>query len=330
MKFLRIAENETLSSLGTKVGRRNVDNILNANSLNRQPQIGSQLAAIQQNFINGPSITKERKAAILNTMTTNYDIFEKAALTSEKEWKVISGTNSFISSLSIPETVSLPDSVNITGNGQYVPKAIYDKTIQSVLATGRVDAAIFNDYSTRRNSRVLDLIDAGNPIQWFNLPWGEITLYSSIGNDYIEFPCYPDEYDDGVSATYDVLPELLYQYEPWQVFRSSGPRSNTYTFLIHRDMWSGDHRDGKANQLIRFCEANCYADYRGASVHTATCTLFLAGKPHITGIITRVKTHWSGPIGLDGYPLVCEIVIDFTEISPNPLNYWYVRNMEIR
>jgi len=329
MKFLNINFKETLSSLANKVGQRNVQDILNVNSLERIPAIGKQLQSIQNSFINGPIVSVERKSAILNTLTGNTDIFEKAALASEKDWKVLSGFGSFLGSLMIPEAVKIADSVNLLGNNQFVPKGIYEKTIQSLIKVGNIDAAIFNEFSTRRDAQVVNVAGVGNPMQWFNLPWGKITLYSSLGGDSIDFPCYPEEYNDGVSASYDTMPDMLYQFEPWYLFKSSGPRSNSYSFKFHRDLWSGDHRDGKANQLITFCKANCYPEFKGATVNSAIVILFIAGKPHIRGVMTSVKDSWSGPIGIDGKHLVCELTIDITEVSERPLNYAVVRRLEM-
>ena len=95
--------------------------------------------------------------------------------------------------------------------------------------------------------------------------------------------------------------------------------------MMHRDMWSGDHRDGKCNDLIRFCQANCYPDYNGAAVNTSIVSLYVAGQCLIRGILTEVKTTWSGPIGLDGFYLAVSMSLTFTEVSDIPLNYSTVR-----
>ena len=58
-------------------------------------------------------------------------------------------------------------------------------------------------------------------------------------NEMLAFPVYPEELDDGVVANYEDMSEMLYQYEPWKVYKSSGPREMTFTFNFHRDMWSG-------------------------------------------------------------------------------------------
>ncbi|MCM1222697.1 MAG: hypothetical protein NC548_50395, partial [Lachnospiraceae bacterium] len=127
----------------------------------------------------------------------------------------------------------------------------------------------------------------------------------------------------GVHANYDTMPDLLYQYEPWQIYKGSGPRTVTYDFDIHRDMWSGDHRDGKCNELIRFCQANCYPKFQGASVQTAAVSLYILGEKHITGIMTDVKVAWDeeSPIGLDGFYLHLNLSLTITEVSDEALTY---------
>jgi hypothetical protein len=141
----------------------------------------------------------------------------------------------------------------------------------------------------------------------------------------MDFPVYPEDYDDGVIATYDTMPDMLYQYEPWLLYKGSGPRTPSLVFKMHRDMWTGDHRDGKCNELVRFCQAQCYPQYTGAAVNTAISTLYIEGHPYISGVITEEKHTYSGPIGLDGFPLVCELTLTFTEVAKMPLTYDTVR-----
>ena len=183
-----------------------------------------------------------------------------------------------------------------------------------------IDPSIFSEYSSRYNQSAPGASSVP-AVNWFNIPWGEITLYSSLSGDSMDFPVYPDDWANSVQANYDTMPELIYQYEPWQIYKSSGPRSVSYTFKMHRDMWSGDHRDGKCNELIRFCEANCYPRYNGAAVQTSTVTLYIAGQSLITGVLTGVKTSYSGPIGLDSAPLFVDLTLDITEVSTEALNY---------
>jgi hypothetical protein len=152
-----------------------------------------------------------------------------------------------------------------------------------------------------------------------------VTLYSSISEDAIDFPVYPEETTYQTTANYTQMPDLLYQYEPWSVYVSSGPVVKTYEFNFHRDMFSGNHNDGLANRLIRFCESNCYPHYRGTAVDTATVTLYIHGQIAISGIMTDVSPNWYGPIADDGWYLACRLSITIQEVSPVPLNYTTVK-----
>ena len=322
MQFLSINSNTSLLELSSQVGTRNVDSILNANSIERQPNIGKALSDMSNSVIATTSeVDKQRKVTVLNTLTSDSDVFETAALSSESNWKLLSNVGTFPNMLKIPETITLPDSVNILGNHEPVKREIYDEVIKQVSETGTVDPAVFNEYSSRQCSHIVNVVGVSNPLQWFKLPWGVITLYSSLSGTSVDFPVFPEELKDGRQAQYDQMPDMLYQYESWQVYKGSGDRSNTYTFKMHRDMWTGDHRDGKCNELIRFCEANCYPEYKGAAIQTATVTLYISGKPLISGIMINTNTHYEGPIGLDNYPLVCTLDITITEVSPTPLNF---------
>jgi hypothetical protein len=92
-------------------------------------------------------------------------------------------------------------------------------------------------------------------------------------------------------------------------------------------MWTGNHLDGKANDLIRFCEANCYARYSGSAVYAPTVRMYINGATHIAGIMTQCDVHWSGPIGRDGWYLDCELTLSITEIADQPLSYDTVMTM---
>lgn len=332
MQFFKITDNMTLSDLSNKVGSVNIDSILNLNSLGRTPDIGSAYKTLLNKILNenkDETVGYHKKQTILNTFVSDSDVFEKVSLFSDDEWKIMVSVGTIPGYLRIPDSITLPDSVDILGGRDNpVSRDIYIKAIGYLKSNTDIDPVIFNEYSTIRNAQILSKSGSNstynsNPIQWFKLPWGQITLFSSLSNTSIDFPVYPKGFDDGVSANYDTMPEMLYQYEPWQIYKSSGPRTNTYDFDLHRDMWTGDHRDGKCNELIRFCEANCYPEYRGASVQTSTVSLYIAGKKHITGIMTGVKVSWDddSPIGLDGFYLHLTLSITITEVADAPLNY---------
>lgn len=332
MQFLHISNNIKLAELADTVGDRNVDYILAANSLSRSPNIGKQFRDLCSEKVRiCPEVGWQKQATILNTFTKDSDVFETAALLGDAGWKVLEALGTFPGMLKIPDTVKLPDANNILGDSIPISNDIYLKALDCLQGPShKIDPAIFNEYSSIQSAMLNSQTStSGDPFQWFRIPWGDITLYSSAGKDSKEFPVYPEGIDDGTSASYSPMPELLYQYEPWLVYTSSGPRSNTYKFDMHRDMWTGDHRDNKCNELIRFCEANCYPEYRGSAVNIPTVTLYVKGSAHITGVMTDCSVSWDGPIGLDGWYLHCTLKLTITEVSEKPLNYSTVRNKRL-
>ena len=328
MQFLRIDENTTFQTLSSIVGARNIDGVLSANNLKRSPNIGQQFAQVSAQAVVGVAVpTWQAKSNILNTMTGDADVFEAASLMDDQEWKLMSAAGTFNGRLRIPENIRIPDSVDVLGgSGTKVSNLVYTKVMKSLQGDAHiVDPSIFNDYSSIAPNPFLSSTESDKRntsiYNMFNLPWGKITLYSSLSKRSVDFPVYPEEISDSLKANYQTMPGLIYQYEPWYVYESSGPRSNSYKFTFHRDMWSGNHLDGKANELIRFCEANCYPEYNGSAVNASIVTLYVNGSNLITGIMTSVSTDWSGPIGLDGWYLVCELTLDITEVSPVPLSH---------
>ena len=336
MQFLAINNDVTLSQLAARVGSRNVDDVLQTNGVKRTHSIGlayndmcsKAIADYQERGVDGSFTTEvsyNRKMTILNSLTAEADVFETVSLQDGDSWKVLSSTNTIYGYLRMPPTVELPGSSDILGGtGVAVTKTIYTKAMAYLSNQQEIDPSIFSEYSSRYNQSAPGSSSVP-AVNWFNIPWGEITLYSSLSGDSIDFPVYPDGWSNNIQANYDTMPDLIYQYEPWQIYKSSGPRSVSYTFKMHRDMWSGDHRDGKCNELIRFCEANCYPRYNGAAVQTSTVTLYIAGQSLITGVLTAVKTSYSGPIGLDNAPLFVDLTLDITEVSAEALNYDSVR-----
>ncbi len=335
MQYLSITKNTTLVDIANAVGARNVDTVLATNGLTRSPNIGQQFAEKCSSIISTASqpVSAKRKMNLLNTLTSDGEAYEKACLMSDNEWQIFSALNTFDSALKIPETIQMPNSAYLIGSNVNVSKMIYQKTMRDLQGTGEIDPSVFSDYSSRVHGPVTDNIGEVNTTAdvWnaFKIPWGEVQLYSSIPDETIDFPVYPEEMEYNRIASYTTMAETLYQYEPWNAYESSGPRQQTIKFSFHRDMWSGDHRDGKANELIRFCEANCYPEYDGASVNTSIVTLYIHGTAHISGIITDVTTHWTGPIGLDGWYLMCELSLTITEVAKTPLSFNTIRKMNV-
>ena len=327
-KFLSITPQTTLTNLSQAVGRSNVDTFLNVNGLTRTHNIGEQFYNRQSEVINMDSIVpNQRKYTLLNSTTSDSDVFETTALLQQSGWRQLDMYGCLPNFLKVPDSISVPDSVDTLGNNVPIASNIYTEAMSQIKEKGEVSPSVFSKYSTIQNSGIINNSQvSGGSFQYFKLPWGDITLYSSLSGSSIDFPVYPETVSDGVKANYMTMPDMLYQYEPWQLYQSSGPRDNTYDFIFHRDMWTGDHRDGKANELIRFCEANCYPEFNGSMVNTSTVTLYVKGNALISGVLVDVHKTWDGPIGLDGWYLMCNLSLEIIEVSPTALNYNVVKN----
>lgn len=329
MQYLKMTKDMSLSSLSNIVGSRNVDSVLNANSLERTVNIGKEFYS---RTLTGASVDFQQKLNILNQFVGDSDLYEKAALGSEDDWQMLSQYNCFTDAIRIPIEVKLPTSEGILGNGQPILDSIYQYCTEALKSEHHtIDPTIFADLSSMMTVSAYGISTTGpasnvSTFQWFKIPWGEVCLYSSLSDEMLYFPVYPDGFDDGVRANYDDMPEMLYQYEPWKVYKSSGPREINFNFHFHRDMWTGDHRDGNANNLIRGCEANCFPEYNGSLVHTSLVTMYIHGQNFITGVMTDCKVKWDGPIGLDGFYLNCNLSLTITEVSPEALDFTTVRN----
>lgn len=339
MQFFKVTKETKLSDVSQIIGSRNVDHLLAVNDLPRTPRIGQAMYDRCQELMNGgankarksvQNVSWQRKSTVLNTFCQDSDVFEMAALSSESAWRVLDALGTLPMYMKVPESVKLPDSTAVIGNGVGVSKDTY-RSAMNMLQTPPhyIDPVIFNDYSAANSVAMLSGGGTSDVFEWFRIPWGEVTLYSALGGDSMDFPVYPEEYEDSRVANYTTMPDLIYQYEPSQIYTGSGPRQNKFSFTMHRDMWTGDHRDGKCNQLIRFCEANCYAEYNGSAVNTPRVTLYIGGKSLISGIMTDCTVSWDGPIGLDGWYLHCTLTFNIIEVSEQALNYKTVRNLPL-
>lgn len=331
MQFLSISEDTKLSDLSSLVGAKNVETVLATNGLSRTPNIGKALySKCEKTSQDYQSVPWQQKCAILNSIADYDDLFEKAALQDESEWKVLANQGTFSGMLKLPESVVLPFSYDVIGQQNHVDSLVYNRVIESItVAPHTVDPTVFSKYSSSIGSSADSAYKSGyssDLFQWFNIPWGDVTLHSSIDRTSISIPAYPEELSDSYKANYSQMPDMLFQYEPWQVYESSGPRVIPFTFKLHRHMWTGDHNDGKANELIRFCQSMCYADYQGSAVNTAIATMYIKGKSLISGILTDVNIEWSGPLADDGWYLYFELSFNITEVSQIPLNYATVKN----
>ena len=332
--FLTVPSNLTLKSLATYVGSESVNRVLNVNGLSRVPNIAKELkkrndSIVSQNY----KVPWKRKSEILNTFSTDSDVFEYAAVQDDKGWKVLDQTMSFEDAIAVPESVEITRYDDVLGNQTPVSSDVYWKVMNSLEQTGSVNSSVFNDFSTIKPAVYRNVSSStsstSNVFQAFKVPWGDVVFYSSMSGASKEIPAYPESIKDGRSASYSTMPDTLYQYEPWYVYSNSGPRSLTLSFHLHRQMWTGNEKDGKANELIRFIQASVYPKYSGSTVNTDACTLYVKGYPYVTGIVSNVDVEWSGPIGSDGLYLEVNLSVAFTEVATRALNYNVVKSLPL-
>ena len=338
MQYLMIKKEDTLLDISKIVGRQNADLVLSENSLERSPRIGKQYYEKCANYLatNPEEVTPARKTSLLNNLSSNEEIFEKACLMDEEGWKIFSAFQSFPDAIKVPESITLPYSTRVIGDsiGNDVEvtlgPAIYSKVMKQLKNTGKIDPEIFNEVNTSFPV-ALSTKNVGEkaPQYSYSLPWGKIQLYSSLLNETIDIPVYPEELEEERSASYQSMPDTIYQYEPWVVYQSSGPREQTVEFHLHRDLWSGNHLDGRANKLIRFCEANTFPRYSGSAVVSPTVKLYVSGKLFISGVLTRTRVNWKGPLGLDDWYLEFNLALTIQEVSETALNIDKVSKMGI-
>lgn len=355
MQFLLVSKSDTLVSLSRIIGAQNIDLLLAENGLKREPNIGKQYYQKCDDLLatHPQEVPAARKSALLNGLTDSEEVFEKACLMDEDEWKIFSAFQSFNDALRVPESVKLPYSTRIIGAAisesasislgsgvsgsrkrtttqgsssqvEPVSSTTYRTIMNQVKETGSISPEIFNKVNTSSPvsldaSRSLTLRNKV-PQYSYNLPWGKIQIYSSLMDELVDIPAYPEEVETERTASYAQMPDLIYQYEPWVVYESSGPRSQQLNFHLHRDMWSGNHLDGQANRLIRFCEANTFPKYNGSNVLTPTVKVYINGALFIGGVMIRTTVNWSGPIGLDNWYLDFQLGLTIQEVSEFPLN----------
>ena len=204
MQFLQITDDMTLSQLIDRVGAKNVDEILQYNSVKRTHAIGEaynhmvDVITYAYTELNSDEVLTEvsykNKIDVLNTLTEDADVFEAAALQSEDGWKLLASIGTMPGYLRIPPTITLPDSTDILGGTDTpIAKTTYNKAMNYLKNNENVDPIIFNTYSDRQSGAgYTSQNQVADVYQWFKIPWGEITLYSSISNTSMEFPVYPE------------------------------------------------------------------------------------------------------------------------------------------
>lgn len=332
--FLMIDKNLTLRQLSSYVGSQQANSVLNLNGLKRQRDLYNQYKQKCDDIVkSSENVSWKRKSEILNLFSTDSDVFEYAAVQDEDGWKVLSSSMSFRDAIAIPETVEIVQYDDVLGNRKAVASDVYNSVMKSLELTGEINTSLFNDFSTIKPSTARYGSSSNRTVnglfQAFRIPWGDIKFYSQLSDESVDIPAYPENLKQARTATYTTMPDMLYQYEPWYMYSSSGPREITFDFHLHRQMWTGDETDGKANEMIRFIEASTFPRYQGSNVNSDICTLYIKGAAYIRGIVTNVEVEWTGPIGSDGFYLEFNLSISFSEVSSKALNYDVVKSMPL-
>lgn len=340
MQYLLISKSDTLLSISTTMGQQNVDLLLAENSLKRTPRIGQTwYDKCQEIIANTPNdVTAARKASLLNGLVGSEEVFEKACLMDEDEWKVFSNCQAFKDALRVPESIVLPYSTQVIGNvgvgnqvvlGQGAQQTVnrvspitYKAVMKGLQNSGSIDPAIFNTVNSAPAATINRTVNTDFKVSQyaFNIPWGKIQIYSSLLDEVIDIPAYPETVNKSRKATYVAMPDTIYQYEPWITYESSGPREQELTFHLHRDMWTGNHLDGNADKLIKFCEANTFPRYSGSMVLAPTVKIYINGKTFISGVLVSTSVDWSGPLGQDGWYLEFSLSVSLQEVSERRLS----------
>ena len=332
--FLMIDKNLTLRQLSSYVGSQQANSVLNLNGLKRQRDLYNQYKRKCDDIVkSAENVSWKRKSEILNLFSTDSDVFEYAAVQDEDGWKVLSSAMSFRDAIAVPETVEIVQYDDVLGNRKAVASDVYKSVMTSLELTGEINTSLFNDFSTIKPSTARYGSSSNRSVnglfQAFRIPWGDIKFYSQLSDESVDIPAYPESLKQSRPATYSNMPDMLYQYEPWYMYSSSGPREVTFDFHLHRQMWTGDETDGKANEMIRFIEASTFPRYQGSNVNSDICTLYIKGAAYIRGIVTNVEVEWLGPIGSDGFYLEFNLSISFSEVSSKALNYDVVKSMPL-
>jgi len=273
---------------------------------------------ITNQFIN-QRINDARRA--LTIAATSTDTFAAAVTLDLQELQILGRENLF------PDKVHIPDHSPLTsgvvGNGTAVPAL----TLRSALDAVDAGQAPFSspNFAAMTQSLTVPQIVNGSGDNGGN--W-HITLAEEVGiaidratPAYMMIPCYPDGgIPDEFNANYEEMPEARHQYEPWQIYKSSGGRTVTAVFKLARVLWSGDYRDGHCENLIRYCQSAAYCNYLGALVDMPLVTLICGEYFKIRGHVHSVGVNWYGEFGEDLKPLLADLKITIQEVSDTPLN----------
>ena len=164
MQYLTISNDTTLSSLASTVGERNLDAVLNANQLERTVNVGKAFYSRNKEIIEAypADVDYQTKIQILNQFVGDSDLWEKAALSTEDEWKLLQQLNCFSDAIRIPIEVKLPDSEGVYGNLEPVSDRLYNDCINQLKGESHtIDPSIFAEYNASSSNIYYSVTSTG-------------------------------------------------------------------------------------------------------------------------------------------------------------------------
>ena len=153
--------------------------------------------------------------------------------------------------------------------------------------------------STSTIGREYDLTGPGSPV------------LLSLNGSTIAMPCYPISLTDSLQVNHNTN-SVAYRTEPYINYVSSGPRTVSAAFNLHREMMGPD-RMGAVDSIINAIQAACYPI--DTASNSVPASLKVGNSLSISGVITGgVQTSFSGPI-IDGKYNVYDISFTITEVK---------------
>lgn len=257
----------------------------------------------------------------IRTVWLNLNDEDKArslAMLDPKEWVVQSFSGSINGYLQVPETLVDERTSVDEATRRRINEGINDGTItlqeirELLVPNSDLDIAPTNEGESAAENN------------WFWKPTGDV-MFSVEGEDPIEIPCWPESVRDSTSASWSQEMTTYQHYEPKNTYKSSGPRTVSCSFKIHRAMWDGNQDSGDTEKLIAYMESACYPDYETQASEPPRSLLIVGNSIRIKGIMTSFEKTYQGPIGPDNCYDEVILSLSITEESDNVLSTSAVR-----
>lgn len=145
---------------------------------------------------------------------------------------------------------------------------------------------------------------------------------------YCVVPVYPERISDTILANFSQT-TALGRSAPIFTYNSSGPRSITFNFALHRDLMSDIDMVGNnfnlpdnsdiIEELVHSIQAIALPKYNATakSVNPPMIAVRIGNEVYIKGVVTgAVSVEYSGPIIRDRLYAVCNLSFTVSEVDP--------------